>query len=273
MKELGAAITGLLKNIGTSILESVAVLLVGIIIIKVCARLLRALLKRTKVEAAAGSFIVSIIQAALALVLFFIIMSIFNVDTSSIITILAASGLALGLALQDGLSNLASGVTILATRPFKEKDHIKINDIEGKIKKIRLTTTEILTFDNVSILIPNKKVASSEIINFSNRPTRRVDITVAAPYEADPDFVKEVLWELIKEENGVLSTPEPRVLLMEVAASAINYRVRMWVNNEDYWTIRNGFTEKAVRKFRERGIPLPYQKLDVIINKKEGKND
>jgi small conductance mechanosensitive channel len=262
-----------LKNFGTSVLESVALLLFGIIVIKLVARLLRAILKRTKVEGAAGSFIISIVQAALALILFFLIMDIFDIDTSSIITILAASGLAVGLALQDGLSNLASGVTILLTRPFKEKDHVKINDVEGIIRRIRLTTTEILTFDNVSILIPNKKVASSEIINYTNRPTRRVDIVISAPFESDPDTVKAALWELIKEEPSVLKTPAPSIILSEVAASAINYKVRMWVNTAHYWKVRNGFTEKVVRRFREKGIPLPYQKLSVIFAEKEGKDD
>ena len=135
MNDFWNVIAEFLKNFGTSVLESVALLLFGIIVIKLVARLLRAILKRTKVEGAAGSFVISIVQAALALILFFLIMDIFDIDTSSIITILAASGLAVGLALQDGLSNLASGVTILLTRPFKGKRPCKNKRCRGHNKK------------------------------------------------------------------------------------------------------------------------------------------
>lgn len=271
MREFWDTVTDVLKIFGTSVLEAVALLLAGIVVIKLLSRLLRSIIKRTRIEGAAGSFIVSIVQAGLALVLFFLIMDIFDVDTSSIVTVLAASGLALGLALQDGLSNLASGVIILVTRPFKEKDHVKINEIEGTIKKIRITTTEILTFDNVSILIPNKRVASSEIINYSNRPTRRIDLTISAAYEANPDKVKATLWELIHEEPNVLKTPAPRVLVIELGASSVNYRIRMWAKNEHYWDIRNMFLEKVFKRFQERGIEKPYQKLNVIMYQEEGK--
>lgn len=272
MREFLTVVANFLKNFGTNVLEAVALLLAGVVIIKLFSRLLRTLIKRTRVEGAAGSFIVSIVQAALALFLFFVIMGIFNIDTSSIVTVLAASGLAIGLALQDGLSNFASGVTLLVTRPFKEKDHVKINDIEGKIKKVRLTTTEILTFDNVSILIPNKKVSSSEIINFSNRPTRRIDITVSASYGADPDKVKEILMELIGEELDVLLTPAPVVLLSELGSSSVSYLVRMWTNTENYWAIRNAFLEKVFKRFKAEGLAVPYQKLNVIMSKEGDKN-
>jgi len=265
LEEFWTMIGGFLKNFGTSVLEAVALLLAGIVVVKLISRGLRALLKRTKVEGAAGSFIVSVAQAALALFLFFIVMDILNINTSSIVTVLAASGLALGLALQDGLSNFASGVTILVTRPFRESDHVKINDVEGKIKKIRLTTTEILSFDNVSILIPNKKVTDSEIINYTNRPTRRVDITVSASYESDPDTVRSALKELLEEETHLMTNPAPEILISALSAYSVDYKIRMWTAAEYYWEIRNGFNEKVLKRFKAKGIEIPYQKVNVLL--------
>lgn len=270
MKDFWTMIAGFLKSFGTSVLEAVALLLAGVVVIKLVSRGLRALLKRTKVEAAAGSFLVSIAQAALALLLFFIILDIFNIDSSSIVTVLAASGLAIGLALQDGLSNFASGITMLATRPFKENDHVKINEVEGKIKKIRLTTTEILTFDNVSILIPNKLVTASEIINYTNRPTRRVDITVSASYASDPDAVKGALKALISEETRVMATPAPSVFISGLGAYSVDFKLRMWTSAEDYWAVRNGFHEKVLKRFREEGFEIPFQNVNVRVKKEDG---
>jgi small conductance mechanosensitive channel len=270
MKDFWTMIAAFLRSFGTSVLEAIALLLAGVVVIKLISRGLRAILKRTKVEGAAGSFLISIAQAALALLLFFIIMDIFDINTSSIVTMLAASGLAIGLALQDGLSNFASGITMLATRPFKENDHVKINDVEGKIKKIRLTTTELLTFDNVSILIPNKLVTASEIINYTNRPTRRVDITVSASYESDVDMVKTALNQLVEEENRILTTPAPDVLITALGAYAVDYRVRMWTTAENYWDVRNGFHEKILRRFKEKGIEIPYQKINIFVKREEG---
>lgn len=266
------------KNFGTNILEAVAVLLIGILVIKIISRVTRALLHRTKLEGTASSFVASLINAAIALVIFFAILNVFKIDTSSVVSIIAASGLAIGLALQDSLSNVASGIILLFTKPFKENDLIAIGSFEGNVKKIKITTTEILTTDNIAVTIPNSKVVSSEITNYSARPTRRFDIIVSASYESNPDKVMEILNGLIDEDERILKTPAPSVIVVSLSSSAVDYRVRGWTATDNYWPIKNSWLETVLKAFKENDIEIPYSRMNIVVDpavklEKEDGND
>lgn len=254
MDKFLSVLTEFFKTFGTSALEAVAVLLVGIIIIKILTSVLRSLFHRTKVEGSAASFIVSVVKAALVLVLFFIIADIFSIDTTSIITIVAASGLAAGLAFQSSLSNLASGVIMLFTKPFRENDYVKIGDNEGTVKKVKITTTELLTPGNVSIIIPNSNVVSGEIYNYSTRSVRRIDITIPAPYANDMDKIKALIFEVIAEDERILAAPEASVYISGLGTIAVEFMAKMWVNNADFYSTKNDFYDKIVKKFAQNGI-------------------
>lgn len=254
MDKVWRVLADFFKNVGTNVLEAIAVLLVGIIVIRIITALLRSLFHRTKVDGSAASFIASVVKAALALGLFFIIADIFSIDTTSIITIVAASGLAAGLAFQSSLSNLASGVIMLFTKPFKENDYVKIGGNEGTVRKVKITTTELLTAGNVSVIIPNSTVVSGEIYNYSKRLVRRIDITVPAPYANDMDKIKSLIFEVIAEDERILTAPESSVYISALGTVAVEFIAKMWVNNADFHPVKNDFYDKTVKKFAENGI-------------------
>ncbi|MDR2266595.1 MAG: mechanosensitive ion channel family protein [Christensenellaceae bacterium] len=264
MGEFGEMIAKFFIGFGTSILESVAVLLVGIIAIRLAGRILRALFQRTKTESTIASFIISLVRAALALVLFFTILKILNVDTTGVISIAAASGIAVGFAMQDSLSNVASGVILLFTKPFAQSDYVKIGDSEGQVTKINITMTELTTADNILISIPNKQILGSEIINYSKHKTRRISVKVPAAYECDPDMVSKVILEVINDELKAATVPAPSVYPIEFGASAVMYAVKFWVSVDDYWSSYNALFKKVLLAFRDNGIEIPYDKLTVI---------
>lgn len=265
MEKFQAVMLAFFKNFGTSLLEAVALLLFGIVVIKLAKRLLNSVLRKTHLEPSASSFVVSLIQAALALILFFLVLDIFNIDTSSIVAIVAASGLAIGLALQDSLSNISSGIILLFTKPFKENDKIRVGSVEGNVKRIKITTTELLTADNILLSIPNSKVISSEIVNYSARPVRRVDMVVSAAYGSDIEKVKNVILTISNQDERVLKDPAATVNVSALAESAVNYTVKMWTKTENYWDIYNSFYEKVLVAFAKENIEVPYNKLDVKL--------
>jgi small conductance mechanosensitive channel len=269
MEQVGEVFINFLKTFGTNILEAVVFLLAGIIVIKLSIRVIKRIMHRTNMEGTASSFILSLIKAVLALLLFFGTLSILNINTSSLVAIVAASGLAIGLALQNSLSNITSGIILLFTKPFKENDYVKIGSSEGVVKRIRITTTQLTTPDGISIIVPNATVVSTEIQNYTNLPNRRLDVIVSAAYEADIDKVKNSLQKLIKSDNRILTIPEPDILVSQLGESSVSYKVRVWVSNENYWPINNGFLEKVLAQFKQDNIEIPYNRLKVIMSKEE----
>jgi small conductance mechanosensitive channel len=269
MEKIYDALIGFAKTIGTSILEAVAVLLVGIIIIKLSVLILKAIFSKSKVEGSIASFTISVARAVLTLFLFFFIMDIFNVDTTSVITIVAASGLAIGLALQDSISNLASGVIMMFTKPFKENDYVMIGGVEGTVKKIKITTTELSSADNIVIRVPNKNVVGSNISNFSERPTRRVDIAITVAPTSDIDKVFSILTETAKDSQYVLSIPESNAMISSLTEAGIEFKIRMWVQNSDYWTFRNIYFTEVLKKMQKEGIVLARRTLELSGNDEE----
>lgn len=269
MEKIYDALIGFAKTIGTSILEAVAVLLVGIIVIKLSVLILKAIFSKSKVEGSIASFTISVARALMALFLFFFIMDIFKVDTTSVITIVAASGLAIGLALQDSISNLASGVIMMFTKPFKEDDYVMIGGVEGTVKKIKITTTELTSIDNIVIRVPNKNVVGSNISNFSERPTRRLDIGITVAPSSDIDKVFSVLKETANDSRYVLATPESSAVISSLSEAGIEFKIRMWVQNADYWTFRNIYFTEVLKKLQKEGIVLARRTLELSGNDDE----
>lgn len=269
MTGLKEFILDLLKNFGTSLLESAAVLLAGIVIIKLISRALQAVFFRAKFERTAVSFLTSLVNAALGIILFFIIMRIFKIDTSSVVAIVAAAGLALGLSLQDSLSNVASGIILLFTKPFKEGEFVRIDSAEGTVKKIKITTTELLSPDNTVIVVPNKSVVNSNIVNFTAKPTRRLDLKVSVSYQADGEAVQKALYDIASADERILLTPAPVVTVTALNEASVTYQLRVWVQQSLYWPVANGFCGCALKVFKERGIEIPYNKLQIYMAEAE----
>jgi len=188
-----------------------------------------------------------------------------GIKTTSLTAILAAAGFAIGLALQGGLANFAAGVLMLIFRPFKVGDYIEGGGTAGVVEEIQIFTTQLRTPDNKTIIIPNASITSGNIINYSTKPTRRVDLVFGCSYSDDLSKVKQVLTEIVSKDERVLSDPAPQVALLELADSSINFAVRPWVNSADYWAVYFDLTETVKRRFDEEGISIPFPQRDVHL--------
>jgi small conductance mechanosensitive channel len=189
----------------------------------------------------------------------------FGVETTSIVAVLGASALAIGLALQGTLSNVASGVMLLTLRPFSVGDAVSIAGTSGVVDSIGLFTTEMHSFDNIGISIPNSKVWGSEIRNMNRFDTRRVDMQVGIGYEDNMDKAMKVIKEVLDSDDRVLSEPEPLIAIAELGDSAVVINVRPWAKTSDVWPLRFDFTKKVKERFDEEDISFPFPQRDVHL--------
>lgn len=224
----------------------------------------RALISRS-VDKAVVSFLSSIVYALILIATVLMALSQIGVQTTSFIAILGAAGLAVGLALQGSLANFASGVLIILFRPFKSGDFIDAGGITGTVDKIEIFQTIMKTPDNKKVLIPNAQITGSAITNFSAEPTRRVDLVIGISYDSDLLKAKQLLQQILKEDQRVLAEPAPNVAVSELADSSINFVVRPWVNAADYWAVYWDTLEKVKLTFDEQGIGIPFPQMDVHI--------
>ena len=206
----------------------------------------------------------------MALLIFVIIAALheLGVDTTSLIAILGAAGLAVGLALKDSLQNFASGVLLIIFRPFKIDDFVETAGITGIVEDVSIFNTILKTLDNRQITIPNGMIYNDKIINYSAKDIRRIDMVFPVSYEDDLEKAKEIIWDLIRQDGRFLEDPEPFVGVGEWAENGIQLFVRPWVKKEDYWTARTDFMEKVKLAFDKAGMTIPYRKMQVYL--KEG---
>ena len=183
------------------------------------------------------------------------------------VAVIGSCGLAIGLALQGGLSNIASGMIIMFCKPFHVGDFIVSGDISGVVKNIGIYYTLITTGDNQDIHIPNSTLANSTIKNLSTETTRRIDFDFSIAYTASIDDAKRVLMACAKSDDRILSDPAPAVMITSHGDSAIGIRLRVWVKNSDYWDVNFAIMELVKRTFDDKGIEIPYNQLDVHITK------
>ncbi|MFT6220382.1 MAG: small conductance mechanosensitive channel [Myxococcota bacterium] len=188
-----------------------------------------------------------------------------GIQTTSLAAILAAVGLAIGLALQGSLSNIASGVMIIFFKPFKIGDLVESAGVLGRIEEVSIFTTTIKTADNKTIISPNSLLTSGNIINYSAKESRRIDMVFGCSYEDDIKKVKEALKKIIADDKRVLKDPEPTIAVLELADSSINFAVRPWVLEDDYWGVLFDTTENVKLEFDKQGISIPYPQRDLNI--------
>jgi small conductance mechanosensitive channel len=187
---------------------------------------------------------------------------------TSVVALLASAGLAVGLALQGSLANLAGGVLIMALRPFRVGDFIEAAGYSGTVEQIQIFYTYLRTPDNRRVIIPNAQLSNSSGINYSTNPTRRLDFIFSTSYDSDINTVKEVLSRVTGEHPSVLEDPKPQIVLGEHGDSGLNYFVRVWVDRTDYWPTRFDILEKVKIEFDKAGIEIPYQQIDIHVNNK-----
>lgn len=249
----------------SKIFIAAVVLIVGIIAIRWGIKKIKLLVYKSKMDASLKPFLVSLIDALLKVFLAVTVVSILGVETSSFVAVLASAGLAVGLALQGSLSNIAGGVLILTTKPFAVGDYIEVSGQSGTVQAIKIFQTEIVTPDNKVIFIPNGSLANSVIVNYSKKPTRRVDMKFGVSYDVNSCEVINVIKDVISKQPLVLKEPEPLVRMSEHGDNAVIYIARVWVDSKNYWEAYYNIIEEVKKRFDEKNISIPYPQIDVHI--------
>ncbi len=256
-------IRGLVITYGGKILLALITLLVGLNLIKWVMKIMTKKFDRINMDMSLRSFLISISDALLKVLLAISIASMLGVEMTSFVAIIGAAGLAVGLALQGSLSNFAGGVLILILKPFKVGDYIEAGGYSGTVQEIQIFYTILTTPDNTKIIVPNANLSNSGTINYSANPTRRLNLKFGVGYEDDVFKVKDVLMKIAKEHEQILSDPEPQVLLGEHGDSSVVFYFRAWTKTSDYWKVYFEIMERVKIEFDKENINIPYPQMDV----------
>ena len=235
-------------------------------IAKMVARFAERMMKRAKLDGMLTAFLGNILYVALLVVVVIAALDQLGVQTTSLIAVFGAAGLAVGLALKDSLSNFSSGVMLIIFRPFKVGDSVEAAGQAGVIEEVRIFSTIMKTGDNREIIIPNSHIYGGPIVNVSTRPTRRIDMVFGIGYEDDIRKAKELVNAAFAADERILQDPAPTVAMVELADSSVNFNVRPWVKTADYWAVRSDLMERIKLSFDENGISIPYPQRDVHIH-------
>ena len=251
------------------LLVAVIVSVVCLLFIKVLLKLADRLLKRvTHLDATVKGLIRAAVKALLLFVGVIVVMGCLGIPVTSLVAVLSVVGLALSLAVQNFLSNVAGGLQLLMSKPFKPGDYVEAGGCAGTVRETGLFYTKLDTVDNKLIQIPNSAIAGANIVNYSSEPNRRVDITVSASYDAPTEKVREVLRRLVGEHALTLATPEPMVRVSAYGDNAIEYTVRVWCATGDYWTVYFDLMDGIKTAFDKAGIEMTYPHVNVHIAEK-----
>ena len=270
MEDLGlnnylVVIQDLLTRFGLNLLAAIVIFFIGKWIATFVRRLVRGLMNKANVDPTLASFVGNLTYYS---VLAFAVIAALNrlgVQTASLIAILGAAGLAVGLALQGSLANFAAGVLIIIFRPFNVGDLIEAADVLGEVLDIQLFTTTLATLDNKQVIVPNSSLTGSNIINYTVRGKLRVDTVIGVAYEADIDQVRQVISEVLESDPLVLKEPTPTIAVMELGDSSVNFAVRPWAKPEDYWSVYFNVHENVKKRLDAAGISIPFPQRDVHL--------
>ncbi len=257
----------ILTTYGLDVVGAIIILIVGNIISKSVPKTVSKVLTKRNVDLTVVNFLGNLTRAFILIITVLLVLAQFGIQTASLIAVLGAAGLAIGLALQGTLSNVAGGVMLLFFRPMKIGDFVEVAGHAGTVKAVNLFTTEMATGDNVQIILPNASVWGSAIKNFSFHSTRRVDLVMGIGYEDDMDKAREIMLSLIEADERSLKDPAPMVVVSELADSSVNFTVRIWCNAGDYWPLKFDMTKKMKEAFDKDGISIPYPQRDVHLIK------
>lgn len=258
----------LLASLGLKLISALIVLFIGSKLIKLCKKWIKNSPKLDKVDMGVRTFLGSFLGIALYAVLFVSIAMILGIPTTSFVTALASCGVAIGLALQGALGNVAGGIMILIFKPFKVGDYITTSSTSGTVSNITIMYTMLTTPDNKVITIPNGTLTNSVIENYSAAEKRRVDINFTTAYDCDIDTVKNILLDAAQSHEMVHKDPAPFARLTNHGDSALEYTLRIWCNAENYWDVKFDLLETVKKEFDKQGISIPYPQMDVHIDNK-----
>jgi small conductance mechanosensitive channel len=251
---------------GPAVLKAVVVLVVGWLVARFLRGLVRRLMVRGGVDPTLIGFCASITYIGLMVLVVVSALGKLGVQTTSFVAVIAAAGLAVGFALQGSLGNFAAGVLLITFRPFKVGDFIEAGGISGAVEEIQVFATTLKTPDNKAITVPNGAITGGNIINYSAKPVRRVDMVFGIGYGDDIKRAKEVIQGVLTGDSRILKEPEPTIAVSELADSSVNIVVRPWVKTADYWGVFFDITEAVKLEFDAQGITIPYPQQDVHMH-------
>lgn len=246
-----------------NLITAIIILIVGWWVVKFINRMVHKFFQKKDYDLALESFLQSFISIALKLLLFVLVITQLGVKSSSLVALVGAAGLAVGLALQGSLANFAGGVLILVFKPFRVGDFIAAQGVEGTVKEITIFTTKLNTFGNQVAILPNGQLSNNSIINYNTEDTRRDKIDIGIGYGSNIKKAKDILLEICASHKGILKDPAPVVFVGALADSSVNLTLRFWAKNEDFWAAHFYVLEETKARFDAAGIEIPFPQLDV----------
>ena len=262
----------LLLSYAVNIVAALAIIIIGLIIARMISNAVNRLMISRNIDATVADFLSALIRYAIIAFTLIAALGRVGVQTASVIAVLGAAGLAVGLALQGSLSNLAAGVLLVLFRPFRAGEYVDLGGVAGTVQSVQIFSTTMRTADGKIIVIPNGKIIAGNIINFSREPARRNEFIIGVAYDSDIDQVKQILTDIIQSDDRILKDREMTVRLNELGASSINFVVRVWSNSGDLQNVYWDVLERIKREFDAAGISFPYPQMDVNFKRvKENK--
>lgn len=257
-----------LVKFGLKVLLALLIYIIGAWLIRKVKALIAKGFEKKKSDSTLSSFILSLVSALLWIVLILAMVGTLGINTTSIAALLAAGGMAIGMAMSGTVQNFAGGIILLAFKPFKVDDYVKIQDFFGRISEITINHTKLITTDNREIIIPNGAIATDTIDNYSSRTPQRLSVKFNVPYGTDFDQVKDILLEMVKQQPKILTkdTPgakNPKVYLNELKDSSIEIKLRVWIDGKDYKKMTYWLNENIYKEIPKHGINFPFPQLDV----------
>jgi small conductance mechanosensitive channel len=259
-------ISSLLSTWGLRVVGALAVLVVGRMVAGSIRKGVRRLLERSSVDNTLVPFLSSLVYYLVMAFVLIAVLGLFGIPTASLIALLGAAGLAVGLALQGTLSNFAAGVMLLIFRPFRVGDYIEAAGVAGSVESIAIFATTLNTPDNVRIIVSNSEVYGQIIKNYSANDTRRVDLVLGVSYGDDLDRAARTIEKVVQADSRVLAEPAVTVAVSELADSSVNFVVRPWCKKEDYWSVRFDLTRKLKDELEGAGCSIPFPQTDVHLH-------
>jgi small conductance mechanosensitive channel len=266
MEDKAELIQALVIQYGVKVLMALVIFVIGKWVVKRLSAVLEKLMEKNAVDPAIRHFTGSLVYYALLIFVCIAALGQLGIQTASFVAIVGAAGLAIGLALQGSLSNFAAGVLLLIFRPFKVGDFIEAAGTSGVIQNIQIFTTELHTGDNKKVIVPNGRIISGNIINYSANDTRRVDLVFGIGYQDDIDAARAIIESLLAADERVLDEPKPLVAVVALADSSVNFVCRPWVKSSDYWPVHYSLTEAVKKAFDANGISIPFPQQDVHLH-------
>ena len=263
MEETFQKVYDLLMLYGVKVIAAIAIFIIGRWVAKGFQSLTKKLMDKKNVDPTITGFVGNLTYMALLVFVIIAALSQLGIQTTSFIAILGAAGLAIGLALQGSLSNFAAGFLMLIFKPFKVGDYIEAAGVDGTVETIQIFTTTLQTPDNKTIIIPNSGVTNGNIVNYTVKGTRRVDMVFGISYEDDIEKAKQIMADVLGKDDRILKDPPIQIAVSELADSSVNFVVRPWANIENYWGIYFDTMENIKKAFDEAGVSIPYPQRDV----------